>query len=81
MGVNAMCGATLVGSAVKVGEWNTITVSFNQQTAAIFVNGVAGDSLPLTGLESNPHTMALGCSTGGLYSFRGDFGKLTVVPQ
>ena len=80
-GVNMMSGATLVGSALKVGEWNTITVDFNQQVAHISVNGTMGDSLPLCGVEANPHTMSLGCSTNGRYPFRGEFGTLVVCPK
>lgn len=79
-GVNATAGITVRGPTLKRGEWNDLTLTFDQAKAVIEVNGVAGESVEGCGYEGNPHATAFGCSVTGNGFFGGRVSGLRIRP-
>ena len=79
-GVNATAGTTVRGPALKPGVWNDLRVVFDQTTAHIEVDGVAGESRPCRGYEMNPGSTAFGLAIDKWAYFHGRLADLSVDP-
>lgn len=68
------------GPALQPGQWNKITVQYDQQTCQVIVNGVPGEAVPCSGYHRYPRATLLGASERGSF-FTGKIASLKITPR
>lgn len=71
-------GDRVTGPALRVGEWNTVKVVFDQHEAWIEVNGESGPRKQFSGWQFGPTIGGIGVSPGKTDYYPGEFGELSV---
>lgn len=77
--IPAMLAVT--GPPLAAGQWNRITVRFDQQTLSIAVNGIAGETVPASGYQRYPRAYTVGAHYRFGNFFQGSIGRLTITPK
>lgn len=77
-GVNETAGITVKGPKMAPRRWNALKIVFDQQSAWIEVDGWKGERVAGCGHQFNPHSYAVGCSTGGEGFFCGRLADIKV---
>jgi len=80
-GVNDTAGLKVRGPRLKAGQWNSLRFVFDQRSAWIEVDGVAGESAKGCGNSRNSGCMAFGMFVRGLKPFHGKLSDLTLEPR
>ena len=77
--IPAMLAVT--GPPLAAGQWNRITVRFDQQTLSIAVNGVAGETVPASGYQRYPRAYTVGAHYRFGNFFQGSIARLSITPK
>ena len=80
-GVNAVAGARPKGPRLTAGRWNTVRLVFDQRTARMETDGVAGEPVEACGMASNSDCMGLGLCIKTLDFFHGRLSDLSIEPR
>ena len=76
------CGKTMNrnvrGPALKTGVWNRIRLIFDQKTAILSVDGVAGEPVAFSGYEYYPSTFVIGSRARRPAFFGGELKNLSI---
>ena len=71
-------GDSVIGPALRAGEWNTVKVFFDQHEAWVEVNGVRGEVKRFSGWQFGPAIGGIGVMPGKTDFYPGEFGALSV---
>ena len=86
-GRNRAEGDSVIGPALKIGEWNVLKLFSDQKVVYIEVNGVKGAEKPVSGWRFNPRIGGLGTYVEGRAPsspdgfFRGEIASFKVTPR
>ena len=71
-------GDSVNGPGLRVGEWNTVKVTYDRREAWIEVNGVSGEHGRFSGWQFGPYVGGVGVAPWKTDFYPGEFGSLSV---